>query len=74
MTATTTSGSSWARGHRTELAAFPKDVLQQEKFLPGEIGETPVVAVFDERYETGYVYLNPEDQAYDYDDGSVVDP
>jgi len=63
-------------GARTSdgAAAFPKDVLQQEKFLPGEIGETPVVAVFDERYETGYVYLNPEDRAYDYDDGSVVDP
>lgn len=55
-------------------AAFVKEALRNEKLTTGEIGDTPVLAAFDPRYDTGYVYLNPDEREYEYDDGSIVRP
>ena len=40
--------------------------------LTGEIGETPVVAVYDDRYDTGYVYQNPDEQAVRKEGGQIT--
>ncbi|MCU4802439.1 DUF3179 domain-containing protein [Halobacteria archaeon HArc-gm2] len=52
--------------------AVRKRTLREEKLATGTLGDTPVIAVYDPRYDTGYVYLNPDDRPYEYDDGSVV--
>jgi len=54
--------------------AFPKDALRSNRTMTGVLGATPVLAVFDPRLETGYVYLNPEEQAYEPDGETVVGP
>ena len=54
-------------------AAFPKNAIREKRVMTGEIGETPVVAVYDDRYDTAYVYANPDEQAFEYDDGAIVD-
>jgi len=54
--------------------AFPKDVLRSNRMMTGVIGKTPVLAVFDPRLDTAYVYLNPEEQAYKPDGETVVGP
>jgi len=54
-------------------AAFLKDAIREKRVMTGEIGETPVVAVYDDRYDTAYVYANPDEQAFEYDDGAIVD-
>ena len=41
--------------------------------MHGEIGETPVTAVYDTRFDTGYVYRNPEQSQFEYRDGQVLD-
>jgi hypothetical protein len=55
-------------------AAFRKSSLRDGLLLTGEIGETPVVAVPDARYETAYVYLNPDEHDYKVDGNDVVGP
>jgi hypothetical protein len=52
-------------------AAFLKDALREARILTGEIGETPVVGVYDDRYDTGYVYRNHHDLSVEYEDGQV---
>jgi len=54
-------------------AAFLKDAIREKRLMTGEIGETPVVAVYDDRYDTAYVYKNPEEETFEYDGGSIVD-
>jgi hypothetical protein len=54
--------------------AFPKDALRDAGLVEGSIGDTPVLAVYDPRLDTAYVYLNPEETAFEYDDGSVLAP
>ncbi|MFC6942762.1 DUF3179 domain-containing protein [Salinirubellus sp. GCM10025818] len=51
--------------------AFDKSTLLDEGVMRGELGGTPAVAVADSRFDTGYVYLNPEERAVGLDDGSV---
>lgn len=55
-------------------AAFLKDALADAGLATGEIGDTPVLAVSDDRYDTAYGYLNPEGAAYERADGAVVGP
>jgi hypothetical protein len=62
MGARTTEGS----------VAFLKDTIRTDRLMSGAIGETPVVATYDPRYDTAYVYRNPEGLTYEYDDGTVV--
>jgi hypothetical protein len=52
--------------------AFPKDVVRSEGVVEGEVGSTPAVAVHDARYDTAYVYLNPEQVSVELDGNSVV--
>jgi len=52
--------------------AFRKQGLRDRRLVAGTLGDTPVLAVYDPRYDTGYVYLNPDDRTYEYDDGSLV--
>ena len=52
--------------------AFLKDALADRRVLMGELGTTPVVAVYDDRYDTGYVYRNPEKHAVSYEGGEFA--
>ncbi len=52
--------------------AFLKDALRENRLLSGELGENAVLAVYDDRFDTGYVYENPDEETFDYDDGAVV--
>jgi len=51
--------------------AFPKNALREQGIVAGELGDTPVIAVYDERYDTGYVYRNPEESAFEVESGTV---
>jgi hypothetical protein len=53
--------------------AFRKDSLASERVMTGHLGTTPVLAVFDPRFETGYVYHNPDESTFEYADGTVTD-
>jgi hypothetical protein len=64
MGARTTDGS----------VAFLKDAIRSERLMPGRIGDSPVIAAYDPRYDTAYVYRNPDGATYGYDDGTVVAP
>jgi hypothetical protein len=52
--------------------AFPKDAVRDRGLIPGTIGDAPVFAVYDPRYDTAYVYRNPDGAAFEFDRGSVV--
>jgi hypothetical protein len=54
--------------------AFLKDAIRSETVMSGQIGDSPVVATYDPRYDTAYVYRNPTETAYAYQDGTVVAP
>lgn len=51
--------------------AFPKNALREQGTISGALADTPVVAVYDERYDTGYVYRNPDDLAFEVESGTV---
>lgn len=52
--------------------AFPKDAIREQQLVTGEIGDLPVLAVRDARYDTAYVYRNPDDADFVFDGDSVV--
>jgi len=52
--------------------AFDKSTLLEERIMTGELNETPVVAVADQRLDTGYVYLNPEERTVTTDGSTVL--
>ncbi|MFB6353634.1 MAG: DUF3179 domain-containing protein [Halobacteriales archaeon] len=52
-------------------AAFRKQHLRRAKLVDGELGNTPVVAVYDAALDTGYVYRNPDEVPLEYRDGTV---
>jgi hypothetical protein len=54
--------------------AVQKSRLQSEKLIEGSLAGTPILTVYDPRYETGYVYENPDELALEYDGGTVVTP
>jgi len=54
--------------------AFHKAGLRNAGVLTGALGDTPVLAVYDSRYDTGYVYENPEEATYEAADGRVTGP
>jgi len=54
--------------------AFLKESLRDQQLITGEIGETPVLAVYDSRYGTGYVYRNPDSLAFERDGNQVAAP
>jgi hypothetical protein len=54
--------------------AVKKSSLRGDRIVEGAIGETPVLATYDPRYDTGYVYRNPESRAFEAEDGRVVTP
>ncbi|MDH5020327.1 DUF3179 domain-containing protein [Halobacterium rubrum] len=52
--------------------AFEKHRLRNEHLVTGDLAGTPVLAVYDDALDTGYVYRNPEDRAFEFrDDGTV---
>jgi len=55
-------------------AAFLKDGLREAGLLTGQLGAVPVLAVHDRRYDTGYVYRNPEAEPYEMVDEGVRGP
>ena len=60
-------------GSRTPdgAAAFHKGRLREAGTLRGEVGGSPVVAVYDERLDTGYAYRNPDELAVELRDGDA---
>ncbi|MEF8852169.1 MAG: DUF3179 domain-containing protein [Haloarculaceae archaeon] len=56
-------------GARTSdgAAAFLKRGLRENGLVAGELGGTPVLAVHDPRYDTGYVYENPDGRSFSFD-------
>ena len=52
--------------------AFLKDALREQRTMNGDLGETSVVAVYDDRYDTAYVYRNPNEQAVNDADGVIA--
>jgi len=52
--------------------AFLKDSIRDNRVMTGDLGETPVVAVYDDRYDTGYLYSNPDEQAVSGEDGQLA--
>ena len=54
-------------------AAFPKDALREAGQLNGTAGDTQILAVYDDRYDTGYGYLNPESRSFERDGNRLVD-
>ena len=54
-------------------AAFPKNALREAGQLEGAVGGTPILAVFDGRYDTAYGYLNPDERSFDRDGNRLVD-
>ncbi len=53
-------------------AAFLKDSLRSERLMTGRIADTPVLAVYDDRLDTAYVYRNPEGASFERDGDEVV--
>jgi hypothetical protein len=52
--------------------AFDKNALREAQVMAGKLGETPVVAVYDDRYDTGYVYQNSDKQAVRKEGGRIA--
>jgi hypothetical protein len=52
--------------------AFLKDALREAELVSGTIADAPVVAVYDDRFDTAYVYRNPDEKTFEFDGGSVV--
>lgn len=52
--------------------AFLKDAIREQQLLTGEIGDLPVLAVHDTRYDTAYVYRNPDEAEFGVDGDGVV--
>ncbi|WP_135305850.1 DUF3179 domain-containing protein [Haloarcula amylovorans] len=52
--------------------AFDKSTLLEKHILTGELSETPIVAVADQRLNTGYVYLNPDERTVTSDGNKVL--
>jgi predicted small lipoprotein YifL len=54
-------------------AAFLKDALRDAGQLEGQTSGRPVITVYDDRYDTGYSYLNPDGESFDRDGNRLVD-
>ncbi|MBV0903045.1 DUF3179 domain-containing protein [Haloarcula salina] len=54
--------------------AFLKDALATRRVMTGTLGTDPALAVYDPHLDTGYVYLNPAQHAYEADGDEVVGP
>lgn len=52
--------------------AFLKDAIREQQLMTGDLGDLPVLAVHDARYDTAYVYRNPDDADFVFDGDSVV--
>ncbi|MEF8882080.1 MAG: DUF3179 domain-containing protein [Halapricum sp.] len=61
-------------GARTPAGAvaFGKEALIDAGVMTGQLCETPVVAVADPRLDTAYVFLNPDERAFEHDGTTVV--
>jgi hypothetical protein len=56
--------------------AFGKDRLRDDRLVAGALAGTPVLAVYDDALDTGYVYRNPDERDFEYDadDGTIEGP
>ena len=52
--------------------AFKKNTLRDAKLMTGDLANTPVIAAYEPTLDTGYVYRNPDETAFEYRDGRVV--
>jgi hypothetical protein len=53
-------------------AAFLKDSLREERATTGTIRDDSVVAVYDARLDTAYVYRSPEEKSVSVDGGTAT--
>ncbi|MHB9286917.1 DUF3179 domain-containing protein [Halobacteriales archaeon Cl-PHB] len=70
------SAKTVVMGARTPdgAVAFLKDAVRQQRLVPGKLAGTALLAVHDGRYDTAYVYLNPNEDSFEFEDGAVVGP
>jgi len=63
-------------GARTPAGAvaFLKDGLRDAGLLTGTLAGEPLLAAYDPRLDTGYVYRNPEGLSFEYGSGAVRGP
>lgn len=54
--------------------AFRKDALRDRKLVSGKLAGATVLAAYDPRYDTGYVYHNPDGSSFEFEDGFVIAP
>jgi len=61
-------------GSRTSdgAAAVGKRHLRETGLVTGTLGGTPILAVYDPVLDTGHLYRNPDQRAFEYRDGTVV--
>ncbi|MEZ3164904.1 DUF3179 domain-containing (seleno)protein [Halorubrum sp. RMP-47] len=52
--------------------AFDKTTLLTEQVMTDELNGIPIVAVADQRLDTGYIYLNPEEQTVTADGSTIL--
>lgn len=52
--------------------AFLKESLRAQKLMDGRLSGTPVLAVFDPRFDTAYAYRNPDEASFEFENGRVV--
>lgn len=53
--------------------AFLKDALRDNHRIDGMLGVTPVMAIYDQRLDTGYIYRNPDNRSFTVEGDVVVD-
>jgi hypothetical protein len=61
-------------GARTDEGriAFDKDALRDGGLLSGPVGGTEYLSVYEPGLDTAYIYRNPDDASFEYEDGQAV--
>jgi len=55
------------------VVAFVKETLRTKKTAATDVGGIPYAAFYDERFDSVWVYRNPDGETFEYDDGEYVD-
>lgn len=54
--------------------AFLKDSLRDQRLMDGTLSGDSVLAAYDPRFDTAYVYRNPEELSFGFENGRVTAP
>lgn len=66
---------AWVHGVRSDegSVAFLRESLKEAELIHAQIGDLPVVAVWDSTLESAFVYRNPDNRRFNLADGIVYD-